>query len=150
LIEDAAARVAALGWHVQTFTTISVLKRVAELPVPLVVDHFGLPSSHDDVIWLAGQLRVANVYVKLSAPHRLAIDPAPVVRALVAANAERCLWGSDWPHTPSGARDPNAVQPLESIDDVAALERLRSWMGDERLFRKILVDNPARLYDFPA
>ena len=73
--------------------------------------------------------------MKLSGPHRLPFDPGPLVRALVAANPERCLWGSDWPHS-----DP--------IDDAAALKRLHDWVGNAALFRKILVDNPARLYDF--
>lgn len=148
LIEQAAARVAALGWHVQAFTTISVLKKTRELPVPLVVDHFGLVKSQGDVDYLARLLKTQDVYVKLSGTHRLPLDPGPVVRALVAANPERCLWGSDWPHPASGARDPQLVQPFDRIDDRAALERLHGWIGDATLFRKILLDNPARLYDF--
>ena len=72
-----------------------------------------------------------------------------VVRALLEANPERCVWGSDWPHPFNrGRRDPRTVQPFDPIDDVAALERLHGWVGDPALFRKIIVDNPARLYDF--
>jgi predicted TIM-barrel fold metal-dependent hydrolase len=58
------------------------------------------------------------------------------------------VWGSDWPHPFSGARDPRTVQPFEAIDDAASLACLRAWAGDAALFRKILVENPARLYDF--
>lgn len=65
-----------------------------------------------------------------------------------AAPPQRLSMGSDWPHTPSGARNPDIVQPFDAIDDAAALERWRRWVGDEALFRKILEDNPARLYDF--
>jgi hypothetical protein len=43
---------------------------------------------------------------------------------------------------------PACGPPFDPIDDVAALERLHGWVGDPALFRKILVDNPARLYDF--
>ncbi|HJS78680.1 MAG TPA: hypothetical protein VJ778_14800 [Burkholderiales bacterium] len=50
------------------------------------------------------------------------------------------------PRRPIPAR--GTVQPFDPIDDVAALERLHGWVGDPALFRKILVDNPARLYDF--
>jgi predicted TIM-barrel fold metal-dependent hydrolase len=149
LIEEAAARVAPLGWHVQTFTTISILKHIGKLPVPLVVDHFGLPRSQEDVDDLASRLRTGEVYVKLSGPHRLPMDPGPVVRTLIRANPERCLWGSDWPHPISrGPRKPQEVQPFDAIDDAALLERFHGWVGDAALFRKILVDNPARLYDF--
>lgn len=149
LIEQAAARVAPLGWHVQTFAGISVLKSLKALAVPLVIDHFGLPQNHDDVEFLVRLLETGNVYVKLSGPHRLPMAPGPVVRALVAANPERCVWGSDWPHPfTRGARDPKTVQPFDPIDDVAALGRLQRWVGDAALFRKILVENPARLYDF--
>jgi predicted TIM-barrel fold metal-dependent hydrolase len=121
LIEEAAARAAALGWHVQTFARIALLRRLKPLPVPLVVDHFGLPESIEDVRYLALLLRQGNSYVKLSGPHH------PFTR---------------------GARDPSTVQPFDPIDDAAALERLHGWVGDAALFRKILVDNPARLYDF--
>jgi predicted TIM-barrel fold metal-dependent hydrolase len=150
LLHEAAARVAPLGWHVQTFARISMLKYMRALPVPLVLDHFGLPRNQDDCEYLVGLLKVPNVYVKLSGPHRLPFDPGPLVRALVAANPERCLWGSDWPHPFTGARDPKVVQPFDAIDDLASLRRLHAWVGNEALFRKILVENPARLYDFPA
>ena len=148
LIEEAAWRVAPLGWHVQTFTRVSLLKDLPALRVPLVIDHFGLPRDQDDCHYLVRLLKTRDVYVKLSGTHRLPMDPGPVVRALVAANPERCLWGSDWPHPPSGPRNPGAVQPFDPIDDLAALERLHGWVGDAALFRKILVDNPAQLYDF--
>lgn len=152
LLEEAAARVAPLGWHVQTFTSISLLRRldhaIQDFPVPLVIDHFGLPASHADVDYLAALLRAGTAHVKLSGPHRLPMDPGPVVRALVEANPERCVWGSDWPHPTSGARDPRRVQPFDPIDDARSLARLRGWLADRALFRKILVDNPARLYDF--
>ena len=99
--------------------------------------------------YLAHLVSRQQVYVKLSAAHRLTISPGPVVRALLETNPERCVWGSDWPHPFSrGRRDPRTVQPFDPIDDVAALERLHGWVGDPALFRKILVDNPARLYDF--
>ena len=147
-IQEAAKRVAPLGWHVQTFARVSLLKGMQPLPVPLVIDHFGLASSQSDVDYLASLLREGNTYVKLSGTHRLPMDPGPVVRALVEANPDRCLWGSDWPHPGSGSRDPKVIQPFDRIDDLASLQRLRTWVGDEALFRKILVDNPARLYDF--
>jgi predicted TIM-barrel fold metal-dependent hydrolase len=148
LIAQAAARVAPLGWHVQAFARIALLKQLQPLPTTLVIDHFGLPRDGADGEYLVRLLRTQDVYVKLSGPHRLPFDPGPLARALVAAAPERCIWGSDWPHPVSGPRNPKAVQPFDRIDDRAGLERLHGWIGDDTLFRKILVDNPARLYDF--
>jgi predicted TIM-barrel fold metal-dependent hydrolase len=151
LLEEAANQVAPLGWHVQTFTKVLVLRQLhfERLPVPLVIDHFGLPRDRQDCDYLTHLVKTQNVYVKLSAPHRVPMDPGAAARALIAANPQRCLWGSDWPHPfTRGPRKPHEIQPFDPIDDRAALERFHDWVGDAALFRKILVDNPARLYDF--
>jgi gluconolactonase len=116
-IAKAAALVAPLGWHVQVLTRIAVLRHLPALPVPLVVDHFGLPASMEDVRYLAALLREGNTYVKLSGSHRLAMDAGAVARALLEANPERCLWGSDRPHPFTGARDPSKVQPFDAVDE---------------------------------
>jgi predicted TIM-barrel fold metal-dependent hydrolase len=146
LLDDAAARIGP-GMHVQVFTNLKLLRQVKRLPPRLVIDHFGSPRDEADAAFLVSLVK-AGAYVKLSGPHRCGVDPGALVRRLLAASAERCVWGSDWPHPPSGARDAAQVQPFDAIDDAAALERLRGWVGDAALFRKILVDNPARLYDF--
>lgn len=152
-LREACERAKPLGWHVQVFTSIAVIRSLHqslfELPVPLVIDHFGLPQDQD-IAALVDLVRRGKAYVKLSATHRFPADPAPIARALAQANPQRLLWGSDWPH-PGGAhgvRKPEAIQPFDAIDDRAALERLSSWLPDANLRRKILVENPARLYDF--
>ena len=72
-------------------------------------------------------------------------------RALIAANSDRILWGADWPHpdsvTPPG-RKPTEVTPLFQIDDGRLLNQLPVWAPDAATRKKILVDNPARLYGF--
>ena len=148
LVAKAAARVGMLGWHVQAFARIAILKDLKPLPTTLVIDHFGLPRDQSDCEYLVRLIRTQDVYVKLSGPQRLPMEPGPLVQALVAAAPERCVWGSDWPHPVSAARNPKAVQPFDEVDDVAALARLREWIPDEKVLRKILVDNPVRLYEF--
>jgi predicted TIM-barrel fold metal-dependent hydrolase len=152
-LRDASAKAEKFGWHVQVFTSIAMIEKlesaIQEFPVPLVVDHFGLPQSQD-IAPLLRLVRRGKAYVKLSAPHRFAADPAPLARALAEANPDRVLWGTDWPH-PRGAhgvRSRDAIQPFEAIDDRGALRRLAEWFPDSNQRRKILVDNPARLYDF--
>jgi len=78
-------------------------------------------------------------------------DAAPLARALIAANADRIVWGTDWPHpdsvTPPGHQVTD-VTPLLQIDDGRLLNQLPVWAPDEAIRKKILVDNPARLYGF--
>jgi predicted TIM-barrel fold metal-dependent hydrolase len=164
-LQDTAARVAPLGWHVQTYTNMGVIAALHEvmgsLPVPLVIDHFGraqaaLGTQQPGFAELLTLAKSGKAYVKLSAPHRLGSTPdddntAAIARALIEANPERMLWGTDWPHPGGSARSAekaHEVEPFTGNDDGAALNRLARWAGTPEIIRKILVDNPARLYDF--
>jgi predicted TIM-barrel fold metal-dependent hydrolase len=161
----AVARVAPRGWHVQVYTRLSVIERlapeVASLAVPVVFDHFGGARAEGGVeqpgfAALLSLIAAGHAYVKLSAAYRSSDkapgyeDIAPLARALIAANPERILWGSDWPH-PQAAPPGQAfdtITPFYDIDDGLALRQLPLWTPDPTLCRKILVDNPARLYGF--
>jgi predicted TIM-barrel fold metal-dependent hydrolase/predicted NBD/HSP70 family sugar kinase len=161
----AVARVAALGWHVQVYTRLSVIARLSEelarLPVPIVFDHFGGARASDGAdqpgfAELLALVAAGHAYVKLSAAYRSSDkapaydDMAPFARALIAANPDRLLWGSDWPH-PHAAPPGKALEevaPFYDIDDGLALNQLPSWTRNAAIRRKILVDNPTRLYGF--
>jgi predicted TIM-barrel fold metal-dependent hydrolase len=149
--------VAEFGWHVQVFTSLPIVEALAgelvRLPVPVVLDHFALARGSAGV--LIDLVRAGSVYVKLSAPHRISREPdhedvAPLVRALAEAAPERLVWGTDWPHTGGRVRTAEnrlTVEPFEPVDDPRALARLLEWTGPET-GRRMLVDNPARLYGF--
>ncbi len=64
----------------------------------------------------------------------------PFARALVAAAPDRVLWGTDWPHT--------NMATIPDDGDLADL--LAAFVPDEALRRRILVDNPQRLYPFAS
>lgn len=165
LLEEAAARVAPLGWHVQTFTSLPVIAALrdvlARLPVPLVIDHFGRAQGalgpaqpgFDALLELVGS---GQAYVKISAAYRISEQPdhadvAPLARALIDANPDRVVWGTDWPHPGGHRRAPHErdeIEPFRPEDDGRALNRLQTWAPDAAVLRRILVDNPARLYDF--
>ncbi len=165
-LQWAARRVAPLGWHVQSYTNLAVIaalqKDLRALPVMLVFDHFGRAVASKGPAQpgfdaLLALVKDGKAYVKISAAHRISTQPdfadaAPLARALIAANADRMLWGSDWPHTagapPGGKRDPHMVEPFRPVDDGSALNRLNSWTRDRAELEKILVHNPARLYDY--
>ena len=72
-------------------------------------------------------------------------------KALVAANPQRVLWGTDWPHPDSAivaGRKNTDIAPLLQIDDGALLNQLPVWTPDTALRTRILVSNPAELYGF--
>ena len=76
-------------------------------------------------------------------------DMTPFAQALIAANPDRIVWGSDWPHpNTSLKRAAHEVSEPEAIQDVALLNQLPKWAPDAAIRRKILVENPARLSGF--
>ena len=164
-LQSAAARVRRLNWHVQVLTTPAVIagikSAVLDLPVPVVFDHFGGALAEDGLNQpgfadLIDLVRSGKAYVKISAAYRVSkrpdyADAAPLAKALIAANPDRVLWGSDWPHPDSVAvpgRKPADLAPLLPVDDGRVLNLLPTWTADASVRRQILVDNPARLYGF--
>lgn len=161
--EAAAALCARNGWHLQTFaaadTLVALASLIATLPVPLVVDHFGLvkPGEEDGAParMLIHLLAQGKIWVKLSGTYRIADDPVdprivPLAQRFAYANPERIVWGSDWPHTPPHTHEPIADDievPYQDIDTRGLLDSTRAWF-DAATVRRFLVDNPAKLYDF--
>jgi len=160
-----ARRVASRGWHVQTFTRPAIVAALAsvigEMPVPLVIDHFGHMRAEQglDQPGFANLLRMlgsGRAYVKLSAAQRISnlpdcADAEVLAHALINVNPERVLWGSDWPHPggkPGVARNVALIEPFNPVDDGLALNRVARWAGSAERIRKLLVENPARLYGF--
>lgn len=151
-----AERIAPYGWHVQFLIDVSnhpeLDEELAGFPTPVVIDHMG----HCDVAktatdpGFAALLRLLDggrCWVKLSGPYRITArkavpfdDVTPVARALVARRPDRMVWGTDWPHPSIRTDMPN---------DGDLVEMLADWVPDAAARQRILVDNPAALYDFP-
>jgi predicted TIM-barrel fold metal-dependent hydrolase len=162
----AVGRAEKLDWHIQVFTQPSVIQALREdvlaSRVPVVFDHFGgargaLGVDQPGFDVLLELVHLGKAYVKISAPYRGSKhgpdfpDMAPLAKALFAANPQRVLWGTDWPHPDTAAapgRKPADVSPFLPIDDGRLLTQLAVWAPDASLRKKILVDNPARLYGF--
>ena len=153
-VDTIAARVRPFGWHVQVQLDGRELPqhqaRLMRLPVDVVIDHNGkflepVAVTHPAFAVLLQLLNSGKCWVKLSAPYETSKLGAPryddvsaLARALVAANPERCVWASNWPHP--GFNPP----PTNS----AMLDLLLDWADGDARQRQILVDNPARLYGF--
>jgi D-galactarolactone isomerase len=155
VIEALSARVQSFGWHSQIQLNgrefaerEAVLKR---LPGAVVVDHVGrfhdpVAVDHPSFAALQRLIDTGRFWVKLSAPYEsisrdgppLYRDVGTLAKALVAQAPDRMLWASNWPH-PGQAHVP---------DDADMLDLLLDWAPDEATRRKILADNPAKLYGF--
>lgn len=165
-LEAAIERVKGRGWHVQVYTNIPLLSTVKDVvassPVPIVFDHFGgADAAHglEQPGWaeLVELVKIGKAYVKISGAYRLSNkgpdypDAVPFAKALIEANADRLVWGSDWPHPNSVTppdKKPTDLTPLYQIDDGRLFNQLAVWAPDAAVRKKILVDNPVRLYGF--
>lgn len=147
------AQVGPLGWHVvlhlDAVDVEALAPRLAAIRVPFVVDHMGRVRARDGTgqpafrallrlmdnerAWakVCGMERVSSA----GAPFR---DAVPFARALAAAAPDRVLWGTDWPHPNIAGDMPNDGDLLDLLGE--ALD------GDAGLLRRVLVDNPNRLY----
>ena len=152
------------GWHIQfnaALPLVVALKdELAALPMPVVLDHFARskaaagPNQPGFDVLLA-LVKSGRAYVKISATYRISDKPPhypdapPIAQAIIAANPDRVVWGSNWPHPGRGKTRLDIAPPHES-DDGAQINQLPRWAADPAIRKKILVDNPARLYGFPA
>jgi predicted TIM-barrel fold metal-dependent hydrolase len=163
-LERALERVKSRNWHVQMYTNLATISAIRDLvavsPVPVVFDHFGgaraeLGPQQPGFAELLDLVRSGRAYVKISGAYRSSklapdyADVVPLAQALIAANPERIVWGTDWPHPNSASgRKATELTPLFQIDDARLLNQLPVWAPDAATRSKILVDNPARLYGF--
>jgi predicted TIM-barrel fold metal-dependent hydrolase len=156
----AAERVKNRNWHIQLNTTLPVIAAMrdalAASPVPLVFDHYGnaneeLGVQQPGFADLVDLVRSGKAYVKISVtagPRTNYGYFTPLAQMLIAANVDRIIWGTNWPHPNSVGGSTTQVSPLWQVDDGYVLNLLPVWAPDAAIRRKILVDNPARLYAF--
>jgi len=144
-----------LGWVMQVFCDWRLMEELAPTfrdiarEMPVIVDHMlHIPAgqgvqdkSFQALLRLVGE---GHVHVKLSAPYRLSeqfpdyLDARPFHEALLRANPQRLMWGTDWPH-PS---IPGEIMP----DDGHLFDLFCQWTPGEQMRRCILVETPAHLF----
>ncbi len=144
-------RLAPLDLHLQIHFESSLIHELAPVlrqsAVPVVIDHMGrvdaaLGENHADFHALCALLDDARFYVKVSGIDRIAkappyADGIVLARRLVERFPERCFWGTDWPH-------PNLKNHMP--DDGLLVDYIPHIATTPELQRKLLVDNPTRLY----
>jgi len=149
-LQTLAPRLADAGLHAEIWTDTQVLPEIADalasLPCPVVIDHMAMFSVDDGVDSPGMQtvlrlLGTGRIWMKLCAYRNLQgrdLEAGrPFHEAMVAANPDRLVWGTDWPHL--------RISPAPRTADLLAC--LRAWTPDAALQRRILLDNPRALYD---
>ena len=147
--------------HLQGAQIVQMASLIEGLPGTIVIDHMGrvdasLGLEQPDFRRLMELLKDKRFWVKVSGEERISKlgppykDALPFAKKLVAEFGDRTLWGTDWPHPHAASPDRalDELAPFYDIDDGLALNQLASWAPSAAIRRKILVDNPARLYDF--
>ena len=163
-ISHAVKRLQRLGWsldlHIEPDHFVAQEKFIRNIPVPVVIDHMARvrPSdglNHPAFRLLLDLLKDDRFWVKLCCPDKLSDDPRahmpdgslpfrdviPFAQACVAVAPDRCIWGSDWPHG-------NTFEPGRVPNEGDLLDLVAEFAPDEIQRRRIMVDNPARLYGF--
>ena len=155
-MHDVMAQVHSFGWHANIQLDGRELPQwedtIKRLPGKFVIDHIGkylepVTPEQEAFRSLLRLLDTGRCWVKLSAPYETSKTGAPkyedvsrLARALVKHAPERMLWASNWPH-------PSA--PMDNLpDDADLLDLLLDWAPDEAVRTRVLVDNPAELYNF--
>jgi len=156
MIEPLSRRVNDLGWHIQIHMKGEQIAGIEDLllrvPSPIVFDHLGRlaqPNALDNPGFktISKLIDKGRTWVKLSGAYvdtkvgpPTYSDTVAVARAYIKAAPERMVWASDWPH-PTEKDKP---------DDAVLFDLLAEWVPDEAMRTRILVQNPATLYGFPA
>ena len=148
-----AERIKDMSWHIQFLAKgpqlVEIEPMISRLTCPAVIDHMGMFRPEEGFQQPAFQatlrLLKAGHWVKLSGAYRLSKQTppypelTPYIQELVATEPDHVLWASDWPHVFLKTAMPNTTD---------LFDQLGVWVPDESIRRKILVDNPARLYGF--
>jgi len=158
VMEAVAARIAPLGWHLEINIAkpddwVELEPRLRRLPVPLVFDHMGRPRGAAGLdqpgFKVVRRLLTErdDCWTKVSSFYRLSDagppdypDMRPFVQAVLNERADRCVWGTNWPHPGLTGFMPN---------DADLLDLLESWIPRDNMRLPLFAANAAKLYRFP-
>ena len=149
-----ARKVKPFGWHMEFLLHVDEFpdldRMLEDFPVDTVYGHLGYTKTELGIAnpgfqALLRLMKSGKAWVKLTGPYRISSAPLPYVdtnayaHALIAAAPRQVVWGTDWPHVIIKGAMPN---------DGDLADMLAGWIPDANARRQVLVDNPARLYDF--
>jgi 2-pyrone-4,6-dicarboxylate lactonase len=163
-LRSLAKKIQPFGWHAEFLMHVDEFpdldKQIGGMPIPFSFGHLGYvyPDRGLETAGFKALLRLmqdGKAWVKLTAPYRTSAKGQPwkdidaYAQALLDAAPNRLLWGSDWPHIwpqPGGPGGKSKNPPMPNDGDL--FDTFVRWVPDEKTRKRILVDNPAELYDF--
>lgn len=149
-----ARKIERFGWHLELLLHVDEFpefdQAFADFPVPVVVGHLGYMKTDRGLNTpgfqaLLRAMQRGPAWAKLTGPYRISAQPfpypdvIPFARQLMAAAPGRVVWGTDWPHVMVKEKMPNDGDLCDLLSD---------WIPDPTQRRRVLVENPARLYGF--
>ena len=148
-------KIKTFGWHVEYLFPGKDIEDLAPIlaasSVPIMIGHFAYQPASSGIQAAGFQILLdlvkdGNTWVKISGANRVSAtdlppydDVQPMARALVEANADNIVWGTDWPHPNKYEVNPNDGDLVDAFGD---------WILDAHLIKKIMVTNPEKFYSF--
>ena len=154
IFHNIAKKIANLGWHVVVYIEAEDLEDLVpflqSLPTDIIFDHMARPDvtaglNSPNFTLFQKIMENEKFWCKTSCPERLSkegpeknySDILPFMRLLIENYSERVLWGTDWPHPNMKSHMPDDGKLVDILEEIAPAPELQ---------RKLLVDNPMRLY----
>ena len=150
-----AAAIQEFGWHVllhfqASEELIGLESQLLAIPNAFVLDHLARiradeSLNSDNYRCLLRLLETDRCWIKLASLYRLSREPyphldmLPMIHDVVARRPDRVIWGSNWPHP---------ICPTSMPNDADLADLIPLWMPDDAVRQRVLVDNPAYLYEF--
>jgi predicted TIM-barrel fold metal-dependent hydrolase len=156
-IPDLEAKLKPFNWHIEWLfpgkDILSLMPVFKKMTLPMSIGHFAYQPATAGIDApgfkaLLELVKAGNTWVKISGANRVSAtdlppydDVLPMARALISANEDRIMWGTDWPHPNKYEVNPNDGDLVDAFGE---------WVSEEAMRKKIMCDNPEKFYNFPA
>jgi predicted TIM-barrel fold metal-dependent hydrolase len=156
IFDHVVSRASTASWvialHLDPERLVELAEVIRRVPAPTIIENYvkldaRLGMDQPALRTLLDLAKEPHIWLKTSSAYRMVWRGAtwdqvrPIARAVHAASPDRTIWGTDWPH-------PDCFEPCKMPNDGDLVDTLLDFVPDVTVRRKLLVDNPKRLFDF--